>query len=143
MKEFIRIIFPVSLDSVRVADDIFEVLANNATRDKQLRYNIRTVLSEVFSNAFLYGDKNNCDVEIEVRTCFTENGFMASIINDGAGFADNKIKWDEFPATEQESGRGLKLIKRLCDRVEFKRADNNKFEVQVEFNTNITRQQIK
>jgi len=143
MNQLLRIIFPVTMSSSKIADDLFEVLANNATRDKRIRYNIRTVLSEVFNNAFLYGEKGDRDAVIEVKACFTENSFLASITNDGSGFADNEIKWDELPSTEQESGRGLRIIKELCDKVEFRRTDNNKFEVRVEFNPNIAKQKIK
>jgi len=143
MNQPFKIIFPVSFDSVKIADDIFEVLANNASRDERICYNIRIVLSEAFNNAFLYGEKSNPDAVIEVRACFTENDFLASIINTGGGFADTEIKWDEFPSTEEESGRGLKLIKKLCDKVEFRWADNNNFEVHVKFNTNISKQKIK
>ena len=143
MNRPLRIIFPVSMDSVKVADDIFEVLANNATRDARLCYNIRTVLSEAFNNAFLYSEKGNLDAVIEVRTCFNKNDFFASIINEGRGFADNEIKWDKFPSIEEESGRGLKIIKKLCDKLEFRRTENNKFEIYVAFNTNTSKQKIK
>ncbi len=143
MNESLKIIFPVSINSVKVADDIFKVLANNATDDERICYKIRIVLSEAFNNAYLYGDKSNRGAVIEVRACFTENGFIATIINDGRGFADNEIKWDQFPSAERESGRGLKLIKELCDKVEFRPIGDNKFEVRVEFNTKKINEKIK
>ena len=121
--------------SVKMADDVFEAVARNASRESRIVYAIRTVLSEAFSNAFLYGDKQNEDAVIEFGVCFKDNKFVASIINEGKGFTDNNINWEEFPSVAQESGRGLQLIKKFSDKVEFRKLDGGRFEVYVEIFT--------
>ncbi|MCP4581281.1 MAG: ATP-binding protein [candidate division Zixibacteria bacterium] len=143
MNDMLRLIFPVSLNSVRLADDLLAAIANNITSDQHLSYNIRTVLSESFNNAFLYGDKSKFDAVIEVRTCFKQNKFCVSVINEGSGFADIKENWDNFPSAQDESGRGLKIIKRLSDIVKFNKLGDNKFEVYVEFNLDKKREKTK
>ena len=137
MADFIRIVFPISMVSVRLADDIFDAIARNVTGDAKTVFNIRLVLSEVFSNAFLYGEKQSANAVIEFKGCFNEHIFVASIINEGEGFTDNAIEWNKFPAAMEESGRGLKIIRQLCDKLEFRKHSDNKFETYLEINTGI------
>ena len=132
MNDFVKIIFPVSMISVRLADDIFTAIAGNITSDGRTAYKIRTVLSEIFSNAFLYCEKESYAKFIVFEGCFTDDKFIASIINEGSGFVDKSISWDDFSSSMDESGRGLKLIRKLCDKVEFNHHDDNRFEVYVE-----------
>ena len=135
MTDDLKIIFPVSMQAVKMADDIFEAVAKNASTESHTIFAIRTVLSEVFSNAFLYGDKQNEDAIIEFKVCFRDNKFIASIINEGKGFVDKGIRWDQFPPAIQESGRGLHLINKLSHKVEFRNLENNRFEVYIEILT--------
>jgi anti-sigma regulatory factor (Ser/Thr protein kinase) len=132
MNDCIKIIFPVAMISIRLADDIFKAIAANLTFDGQTAFKIRTVLSEIFSNAFLYCDKEINPKSIEFRGRFKDDKFIASIINEGSGFADIGNSKNEFPSSWDESGRGLKLIKRLSDKVEFIHHEDNRFEVCVE-----------
>jgi anti-sigma regulatory factor (Ser/Thr protein kinase) len=132
MNQPVRIVFPVSETSLQIADEIFEVIARTATSDTKKRHHILTVLSEAFSNAYIHGDKVYHDGGIELETHFNENKFSASIINKGKGFADSKMKNRSDGSDYAESGRGLKIIKKLSDKVEFKRINGNKFGVFIE-----------
>ncbi|MCD6163498.1 MAG: ATP-binding protein [candidate division Zixibacteria bacterium] len=128
----LKIYFPARWEYLKIAEDIFSVIANNVTSDRQKAYNIMTVLSEAYNNAYLYGNKDSLDAQIVFETCFKNNKFTASIINEGTGFDDKNISWNEYPSADVESGRGLKIIKQLCDKVEFRKISNNIFEVFVE-----------
>jgi len=128
--------------SVSLADDLFKVIANNVASDAKTAFNIRIVLSELFSNAFLYGDKQSGNAMIEFKGCFTKDKFVASIINDGGGFADNTIEWNTFPSLLEESGRGIKIIKKLCDKLEFRKHGNNKFEAYIEISMGTREQHV-
>ena len=141
MIDEIRILFPVSMDSIRLAEDIFQVISNNATPDKRLSYNIRVVFSEAFNNAFLYCDKSNCDAVIEVKASFRQGTLSFSIINEGEGFTDDEVNRDQLPPEQCESGRGLKIIRELSDKLEFNKLSDNRFEVYVEFDTNPIKKQ--
>jgi serine/threonine-protein kinase RsbW len=134
MIEPLKMLFPATLESLDLAEDIFRVVAGKVTSAEHLRFRIRMILSEAFSNAYLHGRKAAPGTEIEVSMCFKNDKFFVSIINEGSGFAENDIKWDDFPSAEAESGRGLMIIRRLCDRAEFKRIDNGRFGVFMEIN---------
>ncbi|OQX92235.1 MAG: hypothetical protein B6D58_03985 [candidate division Zixibacteria bacterium 4484_95] len=134
MNQPVRIVFPVSEISLKIADEIFDVIARIATSDAKKRHHILTVLSEAFNNAYIHGDKVLSDGGIEFEAHFDENKFYASIINRGKGFADSKMKGYSVDTDIAESGRGLKIIKELSDRVDFKQVDGNRFGIFLEFN---------
>jgi anti-sigma regulatory factor (Ser/Thr protein kinase) len=132
MKNLIKINFPNTEVSLQIADEIFNVIANLVTFNQQKIYHIRMALSELFNNAYLHADQQNRDSDIEFEACFSEDRFFASIVNKGAGFVEENYDGDEFPSGFAESGRGLKIVRKICDKVEFKRLANNKFGVFIE-----------
>jgi len=132
MNRMLKMVFPAKWETLKLADDIFNVIAHNVTSDCRKAYHIQTVLSEALNNAYLYGDNDSPDAVITFNMCFNLETFTASIINSGNGFADTEIKWNEFPCSDEESGRGLKIIKHLCNKVEFNKIDDNKFRVFIE-----------
>jgi anti-sigma regulatory factor (Ser/Thr protein kinase) len=132
MKDLIKIIFPISPISLQVSEDIFEAVARGATSNEQKIYHIRTALSELLNNAYLHGDSSNLDSAIEFKACFSPDRFYASIINEGQGFTEANYNEGEFPSGFAESGRGIKIVRKLCDRVEFKKMAGNKFGVFIE-----------
>jgi anti-sigma regulatory factor (Ser/Thr protein kinase) len=132
MKDLIYIAFPISPLSLQISEDIFEAVARGVTHNQQKVYHIRIILSELFSNAYLHSGSANLDGIIEFKACFSQDRFYASIINEGKGFTEAKHSVDEFPSGFAESGRGIKIVRRLCDKVEFKKMADNKFGVFVE-----------
>ena len=135
MSDRLKIIFPTAWETLKLANDIFHVIAMNASADNHTSHRIWVVLSEIFNNAYQYGENNVPNASIIFEMCFNKDKFVASIINEGTGFTDKNIKWNEFPSGDMESGRGLKIIKRLCEKVEFKNINGNKFGVFVEIKT--------
>jgi len=133
IREPIRVIFPATPNAIGLAEDIFEAVARNVTGDLRQSYRIRTALSEAYNNAFLYGQHAVEHPAIEFRMCFNGDIFSATIVNAGHGFAEKDIEWEMFPEVSAESGRGLKIMKKYCDRLTFKRGSDDKFEVHMEF----------
>lgn len=132
MSQPVRIIFPMSEVSLKIADEMFDIIARAATSNTKKRYHIQIVLSEAFDNAYIHGDKISADACIEFEACFNKNKFSASIINEGKGIADSELKGHDINCVFAESGRGLKIIKKLSDKVEFKKINGNKFGVFIE-----------
>ena len=111
---------------------IFDIIARAAASDVRKRYHIRAVLSEAFNNAYLHGENSSNNACIEMEACFNKDIFFVSIINEGKGFADSIPQENGFQINYAESGRGLKIIKMLSKRVEFKKVNENKFGVFIE-----------
>ena len=132
MNRPLKIIFPAKLDFPQMVEDIFEVIAANATDDKRTANHIRLALSEVFNNAYLYGENDIPGAEIIVEICFNDESFKASVINNGQGLVDKQIKNKKLPPGDAESGRGLVLIKQICDKVDCRTVRGNKFKLSFE-----------
>jgi anti-sigma regulatory factor (Ser/Thr protein kinase) len=138
MSDKIKITFANTAFNLSVAEEIFSALARSATGDIQKQYHIRTVLSEIYGNAYLYGDKTRPSNVIEFEACFTPDRFSASIINEGRGPADNSNRKVESISPYAESGRGLAIVRKLCDNVYFKKMSETKFGVFIEIELPIT-----
>ncbi|NLI15791.1 MAG: ATP-binding protein [candidate division Zixibacteria bacterium] len=129
MSDIIKISLTNTAFNLSAAEEIFSALARAATPDIHKQYHIRTVLSEVYGNAYLYSNKTRPNSVIDLEVCFTPNRFTASIINEGRGPADiNSRKVETIPAYA-ESGRGLAIVRKLCDNVYFKKISETKFGV--------------
>jgi anti-sigma regulatory factor (Ser/Thr protein kinase) len=132
MSDKIKISIANTAFNLSVAEEIFSALARAATNDIQKQYHIRTVLSEIYGNAYLYGDKSRSNSAIEFEACFTPERFSASIINEGKGPADTNSRKVESISPYAESGRGLAIVRKLCDNVYFKKMSETKFGVFIE-----------
>lgn len=118
--------------NLSVAEEIFSALARAATSDIQKQYHIRTVLSEIYGNAYLYSNRIRPNSSIDLEVCFTPDRFKASIVNEGRGPTDINNRGIEAISPYAESGRGLAIVRKLCDNVYFKKMSESKFGVFIE-----------
>lgn len=94
--------------------------------DDRLRFNFRVGVTEALANAMLYG---NCHdplkrVRVEVRLSPTE--IMVQVTDEGRGFDPRAVLDPTLPLNRMRpGGRGIYLIRKLMDRVEFNEAGNS------------------
>ena len=84
---------------------------------------IDLALQEALANAVLHGARNDPQKKIECRVaCEDEHGMLIIVSDPGEGFDPSRIA-DPLRAENLFSnhGRGIYLINRLMDQVEFKR----------------------
>jgi serine/threonine-protein kinase RsbW len=77
-------------------------------------------ISEAIMNAIHHGNKNDLAKTVAVKILYDNDLIFAEIIDEGKGFNFNCITdptKDEF--IKRESGRGLHIIKSLCECIEF------------------------
>lgn len=88
-------------------------------------YDIKLILSELFVNAFVHGNKQDPSKKITVQYLIEEQKFILTIGDEGSGF-DYKNMRD--PAADENiikmSGRGLFLVKHLSDSINFNENGN-------------------
>ncbi len=132
MSDTIKMSLANTAFNLSVAEEIFTALARAATSDIQKQYHIRTVLSEIYGNAYLYSNRMRPNSSIDIEVCFTPDRFIASIINEGRGPADINNRKIEAISLYAESGRGLAIVRKLCDNVYFKKMSESKFGVFIE-----------
>jgi len=91
-------------------------------------YQIRLILNELIANGTIHGNKGICTKGITASVMVSEADTLCiTIQDDGKGFNYNEICGDNaisIPDPYSECGRGLKLIKAICDDIKFNQSGN-------------------
>jgi serine/threonine-protein kinase RsbW len=105
--------------------------------DNDLLFELKVVLNELILNAIIHGNKEDKDKFVEVNAAITKsNYFLLSISDEGEGYdynfylkkcSENKdvLCWNDV----EEKGRGIKIVKSLCDNIRFNEKGNKVFVV--------------
>jgi serine/threonine-protein kinase RsbW len=117
----------INSNTEKIYETIEGILTQVSARQlpADLFYDIKLILSELFVNAFIHGNKQDPSKKITVRYSIEEKKFILTIADEGGGF-DYKNMRD--PADGENiikmSGRGLFLVKHLSDGVNFNETGN-------------------
>jgi serine/threonine-protein kinase RsbW len=80
--------------------------------------NILMSCTEAVSNAIIHGNHCNNLLNVEVLICETGSSLVFTIIDQGVGFDFHSLPDPTSPENiEKENGRGIFLIKNLCDEM--------------------------
>jgi len=116
----ISLIVPSGVEQIRkVSSNILDALASYDIDDDGL-FDIKLCVEEAVRNAIVHGNKSNR--KLSVRTVYWVDGeaLNIEIEDEGAGFNYKALR---DPTKEENllrnSGRGVYLIERLMDKVEF------------------------
>jgi serine/threonine-protein kinase RsbW len=100
-------------------------LAGHATT-ATIRFRLRVVLSEALSNAILRGNCEDCNKWVEVRAELVPEAITLYVTDEGPGFDPSTVPEPIQPEQLDEArGRGLFLIRKLVDAVQFNRQGNS------------------
>lgn len=108
-----------------VVDAIAACCFAGANASSRTRFRLCTVVAEAVANAMVYGNRNDparrVIVEVELRSDYV----VVAVTDEGEGFDPSTIPdpTDE-PTLDEESGRGLFMIRRLADAVAFNERGN-------------------
>ncbi|MEX2282947.1 MAG: ATP-binding protein [Gemmatimonadota bacterium] len=92
----------------------------------RLRLNFRVGLTEALANAMLYGNCRDPEKHVRVEARLTSEEIMVQVTDEGRGFDPAKLSDPTLPTNRLRSGgRGIYLIKKLMDRVEFNERGNS------------------
>lgn len=106
-----------------------EVLIQNVCDEYNLNHTyfgcISVAVVEAFQNALEHGNQNDPNKEIHINFEKTPRGLNFSIEDEGLGFNYSEIADIKDDGKEKSfPGRGIFLIKSLCDQVEYNDAGN-------------------
>jgi serine/threonine-protein kinase RsbW len=92
----------------------------------RLRLNFRVGLTEALANAMLYGNCRDPRKRVKVEAIFSAREIRVQITDEGHGFDPEKVMDPTIPANRvRPGGRGIFLIRKLMDRVEFNEMGNS------------------
>jgi serine/threonine-protein kinase RsbW len=93
---------------------------------KTTRFRLRVVLSEALSNAILQGNREDRSKWVDVRAELGPDAIRLWVTDEGSGFDPASIPEPITPEQLDEArGRGLYLIRKLVDGVQFNERGNS------------------
>ena len=92
----------------------------------RLRLNFRVGLTEALANAMLYGNCRDPRKRVRVEARVAPEEITVQVTDEGLGFDPGKVLDPTLPTNRTRSGgRGIFLIRKLMDRVEFNETGNS------------------
>jgi serine/threonine-protein kinase RsbW len=92
----------------------------------RLRLNFRVGLTEALANAMLYGNCRDPRKRVRIEARLTATEIMVQVTDEGRGFDPKKVLDPTLPTNRTRSGgRGIYLIRKLMDKVEFNERGNS------------------
>lgn len=92
----------------------------------RLRLNFRVGLTEAIANAMLYGNCRDPRKRVRVEARVAADEMLVQVSDEGRGFDPDKVMDPTSPANRlRAGGRGIFLIRKLMDRVEFNERGNS------------------
>lgn len=93
---------------------------------ERLEYRLRTLLCEALTNAIRHGLREDARRSVAVRVELTAELVRVHVTDDGDGFDPRSVEPPLDPNTlDQESGRGLLIIRNFADAVSFNAQGNS------------------
>ncbi|MGH7554662.1 MAG: ATP-binding protein [Longimicrobiales bacterium] len=92
----------------------------------RLRLNFRVGLTEALANAMLYGNGKDPRKRVWLEVDLSRKSITIRVTDEGRGFDPRKVVDPTLPANRRRvGGRGIYLIKKLMDQVEFNEQGNS------------------
>lgn len=114
--------FPTDLTYVKEASRKVLDFLSDSPLDETALFDIKLCFEEAFINAVKYGNKQDSHLSVDVDIVKTPGNIEIIVCDQGKGFDFKRI---EDPTNDENliktCGRGLFLIKKQMDRVQFKR----------------------
>ena len=93
---------------------------------ESIRFRLRVVLSEAISNAIVRGNCEDCNKWVDVRAELGPDVTSVYVTDEGPGFDPSTIPEPIRPEQlDEANGRGLFLIRKLVDAVQFNTQGNS------------------
>ncbi|MBI4410101.1 MAG: ATP-binding protein [Gemmatimonadetes bacterium] len=93
---------------------------------ERLRLNFRVGVSEALANAMLYGNGRDPAKRVRVEARISPDAITVRVTDEGRGFNPETLPDPTLPANRVSAGgRGVFLIRKLMDRVEFNERGNS------------------
>src|SRR5215212_7949119 len=93
---------------------------------RKTRFRLRVVLSEALTNAIVQGNREDRTKWVDIRAELVPDAIRVWVTDEGAGFDPNSVPEPIKPEQLDEArGRGLYLIRKLVDTVQFNERGNS------------------
>lgn len=118
---------PSELDSIERAVELLAARCKDVGFDEErLRLNFRVGVAEALANAMLYGNRRDPRKCVRIDARFTFDKVTICVTDEGGGFDPADLPDPTLPLNRvRPRGRGVFLIRKLMDQVEFNEQGNS------------------
>ncbi len=125
--------FPNTARAYGISPEIVNPVIDSLIADAPEKYRLKLIVSELVMNAYIHGNKGDPNKTIDVAMQIDDEQFVVMVKDQGGGLNDEKFHEIVMSASGEsdESGRGMKIVQRLSDRVQLYKDKDDKFCIRV------------
>ena len=128
----VKIQIPSLIENIRVVESFIDNSKDEFEFEDDIYGNIMVAVTESVNNAIRHGNKFDKDKNVYLTLQVEENQLTFEIEDEGPGFDYENLPDPTAPENlENPGGRGIFLMRNLCDKVSF---EENGKKVQLVFN---------
>jgi serine/threonine-protein kinase RsbW len=112
--------FPSIIDNIRIVESFIDNAKLKLNFDDDIYGNIMVSVTESVNNAIIHGNKSNRDKKVNLSLDYSKDIIKFKVKDEGGGFDFHHVPDPTDPENlEKSNGRGIFLMKHLCDEVNF------------------------
>jgi serine/threonine-protein kinase RsbW len=116
----ISIQIPSIVENIRMIESFIDNAKDRFHLDEDLYGNIMIAVTEAVNNAIKHGNSGNSGKNVSLSLTLNDNLLKFVISDEGHGFNPHNLPDPTSPENlEKPGGRGIFLMKHLCDEVQF------------------------
>lgn len=116
----VKIEIPSLTDNIRIVESFIDNAKEKFDLNDDIYGNIMIAVTESVNNAIVHGNKSDKNKNVQLSLQFEEQLVRFVIEDEGSGFDIDSLPDPTAPENlEKPGGRGIFLMKNLCDEVKF------------------------
>lgn len=116
----INIDIPSLPENIRIVESFIDNIKENYSLSDDVYGNVMIAVTESVSNAISHGNKEDKNKNVSLTMLLEESSIQFTVTDQGDGFDYNNLPDPTSPENiEKLRGRGIFLMKNLCDEVGF------------------------
>ncbi len=121
-----NLIIESKLSNLRVIENAIDEITGNIGINQDNYGKILVATLEAVNNAITHGNKGEVDKKVGVEIKYENKNIIIQVTDEGEGFKPDEIPDPTKPENIEElSGRGVFLMKKLADNIEFNEKGNS------------------
>lgn len=117
----IKIEIPSLTENIRIVESFIDNAKEKFHLNDDIYGNIMIAVTESVNNAIVHGNKKASDKNVTLLLKVDENALKFTIRDEGTGFDYTNLPDPTSPENlNKPGGRGIFLMKHLCDEIHFK-----------------------
>ena len=116
----ISIDIPSLPENIRIVESFIDNARDKFSLNDDIYGNIMIAVTESVNNAILHGNAKDKNKNVSLTAIFNSDSLVFTVTDEGNGFDYNDLPDPTAPENlDKPSGRGIFLMKQLCDEVAF------------------------